>query len=118
MVFRNIAFSFALVLPFLINTVVADTGAAVANITNIDIRRRLQIEYTAEQLNYWSTGCGALKPSCILYPSTAQEVAAIVQVLDSNEERFVSKSGGHNPNEGFASIDDMGWKLCVPWLKV
>lgn len=31
-------------------------------------------------------------------------MAAIVRVLNSNNDTFVVKSGGHNPNKGFASI--------------
>ena len=61
--------------------------------------------FLAEQANYWSTACGALKPSCQLYPTTAQEVAAIIRILNANNETFAIKSGGHNPNQGFSSID-------------
>ncbi|KAL1613001.1 hypothetical protein SLS60_001232 [Paraconiothyrium brasiliense] len=32
-------------------------------------------------------------------------VAAIVRILNANNETFAVKSGGHNPNQGFASID-------------
>jgi FAD/FMN-containing dehydrogenase len=45
-----------------------------------------------------------MKPSCQLYPTTADEVAAIVRILNGNNETFAIKSGGHNPNQGFASI--------------
>ncbi|KAF2275893.1 FAD-binding domain-containing protein [Westerdykella ornata] len=86
------------------NKVAADTCGAVGNRSDILIRRSLAPEYIEEQDNYWSTGCGAMKPSCILYPSSAEEVAAIVRVLNENKEPFVVKSGGHNPNRGFASI--------------
>ncbi|KAF2021862.1 FAD-binding domain-containing protein [Aaosphaeria arxii CBS 175.79] len=68
----------------LISFAAADTCSTVASLSNLNIKRNPELEYTTEQTNYWSTGCGALKPSCILYPST---------------------SGGHNPNAGFASID-------------
>jgi FAD/FMN-containing dehydrogenase len=90
---------------FLARTVVGDTCATVEGTTAIDIEYRFALEYTSEQLNYWSTGCGALKPSCQLYPTTANEVAAIVKILNGNNETFVTKSGGHNPNKNFASID-------------
>jgi FAD/FMN-containing dehydrogenase len=86
-------------------SVVGDTCGTVADTTAIDIKYRFALEYTSEQLNYWSTGCGALKPSCQLYPTTANEVATIVRILNNNNETFVTKSGGHNPNKGFASID-------------
>ena len=51
------------------------------------------------------TACGNLKPSCQLYPKTADEVAAIVRILNANNETFAVKSGGHNPNQGFSSVD-------------
>ncbi|KAF1973021.1 FAD-binding domain-containing protein [Bimuria novae-zelandiae CBS 107.79] len=59
----------------------------------------------AEQANYWSTACGMLKLSCQLYPTSAEEIAAIVRILNANNETFAIKSGGHNPNQGFSSID-------------
>ncbi|KAF2703916.1 FAD-binding domain-containing protein [Pleomassaria siparia CBS 279.74] len=90
---------------YLIHSVVGDTCSELST-SSLNIQRYLQVEYTTEQNNYWSTGCGALRPSCILYPSSAQEVSAIVTVLNANNESFVVKSGGHNPNKGFASISD------------
>jgi FAD/FMN-containing dehydrogenase len=88
----------------LVQTAVGDTCATVAGTTAIGIKRNPALQYTQEQLNYWSTGCGALKPSCQLYPTTTAEVAAIVRILNSNNDTFVTKSGGHNANKGFASI--------------
>ncbi|KAH7122150.1 hypothetical protein B0J13DRAFT_156901 [Dactylonectria estremocensis] len=82
----------------------ADTCASVAALSNIESVQRLEPFYTAEQTEYWSTACSALEPSCILYPSTADEVAAILAILSENDERFAVKSGGHNPNDYFASI--------------
>ncbi len=63
-------------------------------------------DYRREQSRYWSTGCAALQPTCIVYPSSALEVAALVAILgwSSVGERFSIKSGGHNPNLGFSSI--------------
>jgi FAD/FMN-containing dehydrogenase len=40
-----------------------------------------------------------------LKPSSAEEVAAIVRQLNQNSENFAIKSGGHSPNDYFASID-------------
>ncbi|KAI0521889.1 FAD binding domain-containing protein [Xylaria bambusicola] len=73
--------------------------------TSIESYKNPQIKYTAEQSEYWSTSCGDLKPSCILMPTTAHEVAAIVSILAKNNETFAVKSGGHNPNNYFASVD-------------
>ena len=87
----------------LIHSVAATTCSKVGTL-GVNIKRSPSIEYLTEQNNYWSIGCGALRASCILYPSNADEVAVIVQVLHENNETFAVKSGGHNPNEGFASI--------------
>lgn len=89
----------------LIPAVAGDTCSTVAGTTSISIKYSPAAEYTQEQQNYWSTACGALKPSCQLYPTTATEVAAIVRILNDNNDTFVTKSGGHNANKYFASID-------------
>ncbi|KAH7025769.1 FAD binding domain-containing protein [Microdochium trichocladiopsis] len=73
--------------------------------TKISIWNRFSIDYTREQTEYWSTASGALKPKCILTPQNADEVAAIVSILRENNETFAIKSGGHNPNNYFASVD-------------
>jgi FAD/FMN-containing dehydrogenase len=73
--------------------------------TSIELLKPLALKYTTAQTEYWSTACGALKPACIFEPTTTQEVAAIVSILHSNNETFAIKSGGHNPNNYFASID-------------
>lgn len=51
-----------------------------------------------------STGCSALKPACILEPTSAGQLSHIMQTLVANNESFALKSGGHNPNKYFASI--------------
>ncbi|KAF2110068.1 hypothetical protein BDV96DRAFT_651221 [Lophiotrema nucula] len=90
----------------LFSYVVSDTCSAVSESSAIkSVQNALSIEYLNEQNDYWSTACGDLKPSCILYPNTAEEVAAIVKILNQNNDTFVVKSGGHNPNKYFASIN-------------
>ncbi|KAI1816278.1 FAD binding domain-containing protein [Poronia punctata] len=81
------------------------TCDTISSQTSIESLKRFQIKYTAEQTEYWSTAAGALKPACILMPTTTQEVAAIVSILRGNNETFAIKSGGHNPNNYFSSID-------------
>jgi len=73
--------------------------------TAIELLEPFAVEYTSEQTKYWSTAAGALKPACILMPTTTQEVSAIVSILRDNNETFAIKSGGHNPNNYFSSID-------------
>ena len=40
-----------------------------------------------------------------MYPKSAAEVSAIINVLKTTNETFAVKSGGHNPNNGFGSVD-------------
>ncbi|KAI1081479.1 FAD binding domain-containing protein [Whalleya microplaca] len=87
------------------SAVAADTCETVQSRTSIPMLKPLTLDYNEEQTEYWSTSCGDLKPACILTPTTAEEVASIVSVLLENNETFAVKSGGHNPNNYFASID-------------
>jgi FAD/FMN-containing dehydrogenase len=63
-------------------------------------------EYDLEQEHYWSTVCSAIRPACIITPSTTDEVSTIVTTLRDNHSRFAIKGAGHNPNQGWASIAD------------
>lgn len=89
-----------------VSSVLASTCSEIETTTNIALEYRLALAYTVHQTEYWSTSCGDLKPSCIIEPTTSEEVSAIVQVLLSNNETFAIKSGGHNPNDNFASVSD------------
>lgn len=85
--------------------VYADTCSEVRDNTDIQVSSPLQLAYTAEQLEYWSASCSALKPSCIIFPRSAAEVAAVFRVLNTNNEKFAVKSGGHMPNNYYSSVD-------------
>lgn len=82
----------------------ADTCSEVASTTSIEVSTPLQLSYINEQQEYWSTSCAALKPSCIIFPKNGSEVAAVITILNTNLEKFAVKSGGHNPNNNFASV--------------
>lgn len=83
----------------------ADTCSMVEAQTDIEMLKPLTLSYNQEQTEYWSTASGALKPTCIIAPHTPEEVAAVVAVLNGNNETFAVKSGGHSPNDWFASVD-------------
>ncbi|KAJ8122543.1 hypothetical protein O1611_g9811 [Lasiodiplodia mahajangana] len=83
----------------------ADTCSTIAQTTDIDVAYPLSLDYIDEQNKYWSTSCIALKPSCILFPTSAAEVSVIIQTLNQGDESFAIKSGGHNPNNYFSSVD-------------
>lgn len=72
----------------------------------MQIDRRLSIDYSQDLRDYWSTACGDLKPTCIAAPSSALEMSQIVKELHNFNTSFAVKSGGHMPNNGFASIQD------------
>ncbi|KAK4184379.1 hypothetical protein QBC35DRAFT_506098 [Podospora australis] len=82
----------------------ADTCSDLRATTDIDVSAPITLSYTAEQTQYWSASCSALKPSCIIFPTSAAEVSSILQVLNTNNEPFAIKSGGHSPNNYYASV--------------
>lgn len=88
---------------FLALPVQSDTCASLST-SGINITYSGNTFYDVENSKYWSTGCADLKPSCILFPDSAEQVLDIIQVLLQNNETFAIKSGGHNPNRGYASI--------------
>jgi hypothetical protein len=54
------------------------------------------------QTEYWNKGCGtSMKPTCIIFPHSTEEVSKVVQVLNENNESFAIKGGGHMPNKAF-----------------
>ncbi|KLU82176.1 FAD binding domain-containing protein [Magnaporthiopsis poae ATCC 64411] len=76
-----------------------------ASSPSVEVVRPLSVKYNKEQTEYWSTGCGKLRPECIIYPSSAAEVSQIVSALRGTNESFAVKSGGHNPNLYYSSIN-------------
>jgi len=63
--------------------------------------------YKEENADYWSVALSELKPSCIVLPTSAQEVSIVVTALNKYPAaKFVVKSGGHDPNPGHASCQD------------
>lgn len=88
-----------------ISLVYADTCSELRDNTDIDVSGPFKLSYLDEQAEYWSASCSALKPSCIIFPKTPAEVAAVIRVLNTNNEKFAVKSGGHSPNNYYASVD-------------
>ncbi|KAI0554740.1 FAD-binding domain-containing protein [Xylaria curta] len=54
-----------------------------------------------------------LQSSCIVRPANAVEVAMAMRVIKVSGTRFAIRSGGHNPNARFASVDGSGVLLDV-----
>lgn len=56
---------------------------------------------------YWSTTLRGIRPACIAQPASAEDVSAIVKILNKYPSvKFATRSGGHDPNVGHASIAD------------
>lgn len=98
---RTLALSLAVVNPL----VQADICATLEQ-AGIDIEYPLSVDYSTDLTKYWSAACGDLKPTCIAAPSSASEMSQIITELHHVETLFAVKSGGHMPNNGFASIED------------
>jgi FAD/FMN-containing dehydrogenase len=68
------------------------------------LTKPLSLAYETEIQNYWSAACAGLRPTCMMFPTSADEVADIVKSLHQTDDLFAVKSGGHMPNNGFSSI--------------
>jgi hypothetical protein len=90
---------------FAVASVIADTCSTVQLISSIEVDSPVSLAYITEQADYWSSSCASLLPTCIIFPKSAEEVATVIKVLNDNNESFAIKSGGHSPNNYFASID-------------
>lgn len=92
--------------------VLAFAPLAVADICSqieaagIAVESKFSFGYSSTLQNYWSVACGDLKPTCIATPSGAKEMSHIIKELYNYDGLFAVKSGGHMPNNGFASIQD------------
>jgi len=62
--------------------------------------------YLTAKDHYWSAANADYTPACVVFPTSAEHVSQIVQLLlNYTDVEFALKSGGHNPNVGFASTD-------------
>jgi hypothetical protein len=94
-----------LVLPLLVSTVFADTCLLVEQkYPDIQVVYPGAQKYNVTTNDYWSVGCAALKPTCVIYPRSAQQMSSLVKTLQETNEPFAVKSGGHNPNKWMASV--------------
>jgi FAD/FMN-containing dehydrogenase len=67
----------------------------------------LTVEYAYETQQYWSTTLREVDPACIVQPDSAQDVSIVVKILNKYPSvRFATRSGGHDPNVGHATVQD------------
>lgn len=103
---RTIRKTLAISLLGLFAPAVADicSNLEAATSTSGILTHQLSLAYETEIQNYWSAACTGLRPSCMMFPTSADEVADIVHALHQTDDLFAIKSGGHMPNNGFSSI--------------
>ncbi|KAF7535832.1 hypothetical protein G7054_g5080 [Neopestalotiopsis clavispora] len=65
----------------------------------------LNPEYIATTQDYWNARQSVYTPACIVYAQSAQDVSVSLQAIRAADSRFAIKSGGHNPNNFFSSVD-------------
>lgn len=114
---RGVLASAALTLPFALPLAAATTislaaKAACAAIAADGIETLssqlswLNPEYITSQSHYWSAANADLIPACAVFPENSQDVSRIVTaLLNQPSVNFAVKSGGHNPNVGFSSVN-------------
>lgn len=67
----------------------------------------LALEYAHEQQQYWSTTLRTVRPACIVQPVDANDVSAAIKILNKYPDvPFATRSGGHDPNVGHATVQD------------
>src|SRR6187402_3570979 len=63
-------------------------------------------DYMYAKVHYWSGVNADATPACVVFPTNAQDVSAVVRILLKYPDvGFAVKSGGHNANAGFSSVD-------------
>ncbi|TVY44596.1 putative FAD-linked oxidoreductase, partial [Lachnellula occidentalis] len=89
------------------NTTAACTAISSSNIETLTLSSdALNPEYVDAKNHYWSAANADLSPACAVFPSTAEDVSTIVStLLEYPDVKFAVKSGGHNPNVGWSSVD-------------
>ncbi|RYP63646.1 hypothetical protein DL769_006901 [Monosporascus sp. CRB-8-3] len=67
----------------------------------------MDLEYERLTQINWSKDCW-LEPRCIVQPKSTAQVQRIMKIINRTTARFAIRSGGHNPNCGWASIGNEG----------
>jgi FAD/FMN-containing dehydrogenase len=66
----------------------------------------LNSDYVDAKDHYWSAANADLSPACAVFPTSTEEVSQVVStLLKYPDVTFAVKSGGHNPNVGWSSVD-------------
>ncbi|KFY08956.1 hypothetical protein V492_05767 [Pseudogymnoascus sp. VKM F-4246] len=65
----------------------------------------LHPDFISSRYGYWNSRQSDYTPSCVFYPTSAQDVSTALKVIRAAGSRFAIKAGGHNPNDFFSSVD-------------
>ncbi|KAL4925316.1 FAD-binding oxidoreductase [Aspergillus undulatus] len=69
------------------------------------VTNSLSLQYISSIRSYFNTELSKNKPSCIVYPTSAEDVSVAIKAIRKSDSRFAIKAGGHNPNDGYSSVD-------------
>jgi FAD/FMN-containing dehydrogenase len=73
-------------------------------------------DYIDGKSHYYSATNSDLTPACVVFPTTAEEVSYVISsLLQYPSVPFAVKSGGHNANVGFSSVD---WGVLIYFSKL
>lgn len=62
--------------------------------------------YQYATTHYWSDTNKDGTPACVVFPTSAEDVSEVIRILlQYPNVHFAVKSGGHNANVGFSSVD-------------
>jgi hypothetical protein len=109
---RRALVALALVTPLAIAAPTQETTQACTEIKNalpgkVLTPGLLAAEYLFETGQYWSTALRSVDPACIVQPVDAKDVSTVVKILLRYPTvKFATRSGGHDPNVGHASVED------------
>jgi len=74
------------------------------------------LDYLDAKNHYWSATNADLTPACAVFPTTAAELSYVVKtLLKYPDVPFAAKSGGHNTNVGFSSVN---WGVLISFSKL
>ena len=66
----------------------------------------LNANYLYATNHYWSSTNQDATPACVVFPTNAEDVSAVIRILlEYPSVPFAVRSGGHNANTGFSSVN-------------
>ncbi|RYP11349.1 hypothetical protein DL765_007812 [Monosporascus sp. GIB2] len=73
-------------------------------------------QYEVDVTINWSETCW-LPAACFVHPQNTIEVAVALKVITAAKSKFAVRGGGHNPNPGYSSVDDVGVLIDLQLMK-